>query len=141
MINTWKNKFTKPFKRRNIAIYITSLLVFMVATGFTLYQGTKKTVTLTIDGEEQVVSTHAKTVEDLFEDLNITIAEQDLLQPEANTELSDELEITWKPATQVAMTIDGESKEIWTTTKTVGEFLEEQIIVLNDTVIFSFVFF
>ena len=105
----------------------------MVAIGFTLYQGTKKTVALTIDGKEQVVSTHAKTVKDLFEDLNITIAEQDFLQPEANTELSDELEITWKPATQVNITIDGAPKEIWTTTKTVGELLEEQNIVLNET--------
>lgn len=116
-----------------MAIYITSLLVFMVAIGFTLYQGTKKTVALTIDGEEKVVSTHAKTVKDLFEDLNITISEQDFLQPEAGTELSDELEVTWQPAKQVTITIDDESQEIWTTTKTVGEFLEEQKIVLNET--------
>lgn len=133
MSNTWKNKFIKSFKRRNMAIYITSLLVFMVAIGFTLYQGTKKTVALTIDGEEKVVSTHAKTVKDLFEDLNITISEQDFLQPEAGTELSDELEVTWQPAKQVTITIDDESQEIWTTTKTVGEFLEEQKIVLNET--------
>ena len=71
-----------------MAIYITSLLVFMVAIGFTLYQGTKKTVALTIDGEEQVVSTHAKTVKDLFDDLNIKVSAKDLLQPEANTELT-----------------------------------------------------
>lgn len=133
MSNTWKNKFIKPFKRRNMAIYITSLLVFMVAIGLTLYQGTKTTVALTIDGEEKVVSTHAKTVQDLFDDLNIKISEQDFLQPEANTELSDELEVTWKPATQVTITIDDQPQEIWTTAKTVGEFLEEQKIVLNET--------
>ncbi|MGN1386332.1 MAG: ubiquitin-like domain-containing protein [Bacillus sp. (in: firmicutes)] len=133
MGNTWKNKFIRPFKRRNKAIYITSLLVFMVAIGLTFYQSTKKTVALTIDGEEKTVSTHAKTVQDLLNDLNITVAEHDYLQPEADTELSEELEITWMPASQVTLTIDGEPLEIWTTTKTVGEFLEEQKIVLNET--------
>ena len=133
MSNTWKNKLIKPFKRRNKAIYFTSLLVFMVAIGLTFYQGTKKTVALTIDGEEKVVSTHAKTVQDLLDDLNITLAEHDYLHPEANTELSEELEVTWVPASPITITIDGEPQEIWTTKKTVGEFLEEQNIVLSET--------
>jgi len=116
-----------------MAIYITSLLVFMVAIGFTLYQGTKKTVALTIDGENQVVQTHAKTVEDLLDDLNISVSEQDYLQPEATAELSDDQEVTWKPAMKVTVSIDGKPEEIWTTKKTVGELLEEQQIVLKET--------
>ncbi|MBD3108957.1 DUF348 domain-containing protein [Bacillus sp. AGMB 02131] len=105
----------------------------MVAIGLTFYQGTKKTVALTIDGEEKVVSTHAKTVKDLLDDLNISLTEHDYLHPEANTELSEELEITWVPASQVTVIIDGEPQEIWTTKKTVGEFLEEQNIGLSET--------
>lgn len=132
VIKTFKNHLAKTFKRRNMAIYITSFIVFLAATGVLLYHGTKKTVALTLDGKEQIVSTHASTIEDLLNDLEISVTEQDYLFPASSTKLKDELEVTWKPAKEVKIIENGVKKEVWTTTDTVAELLEEQKIELKN---------
>jgi len=120
------------FKRRNMAIIITSLLVFVITLGTMLYHGTKKTVALTLDGKEQVINTHAETIEDLLKELEISISENDYIKPALNTKISENLDVTWKPATEVVITDGEETTSIWTTVETVGELLEEQNIALRD---------
>lgn len=132
MIKTVKKSFAKAFKRRTVAIYITSFIVFLAATSILLYQGTKKTVALTLDGKEQVVSTHASTIEDLLQDLEISVSENDYLYPAGDTKIKDQTEVTWKPAKEITVTDGSVKKEIWTTKNTVGEFLEEQKIQLRN---------
>ncbi|WP_042353307.1 G5 and 3D domain-containing protein [Bacillus massiliigorillae] len=115
-----------------MAIYITSFIVFLAATGILLYQGTKKTVALTLDGKEQVVTTHASTIQDLLQNLKISVSKNDYLYPAGDTKITDKTEVTWKPAKEITV-IDGSVKKaIWTTKDTVGEFLEEQKIQLRN---------
>ncbi|MEH6943982.1 ubiquitin-like domain-containing protein [Bacillus sp. JJ722] len=115
-----------------MAIYITSFIVFLAATSILLYQGTKKTVALTLDGKEQVVSTHASTIEDLLQDLEISVSENDYLYPAGDTKIENQTEVTWKPAKEVTVKDGSIQKEVWTTKNTVGEFLEEQKIQLRN---------
>ncbi|WP_230199556.1 G5 and 3D domain-containing protein [Bacillus testis] len=130
-MKTLKNSAAKVFKRRSMAVYITSLIVFLIATGVLLYQGTKKTVALALDGKEQVVKTHASTIQDLFDELDLSVNKNDYIHPARTTKVSNELQVTWKPAKEVTINQDGVKKKIWTTSKTVGDMLKEQNIDIN----------
>jgi len=127
-------KMKSPLANKRL-MTILSVMVAAVAitiSGLFIYETTKKSVVLNIDGEVQEVRTHAKTVSEILKELNISYRSQDYLSPDANTEIDDQMEITFKTAQQVTLSIDGNSQRIWTTTDTVSEFLKEQNVSLKD---------
>ncbi|MGN1401627.1 MAG: ubiquitin-like domain-containing protein [Bacillus sp. (in: firmicutes)] len=132
MIESWKKKLAQTFKRRHIAILMTSVVVFVATTGVLLYHGTKKTVALTLDGEEKTVKTHAKTIEELLEELDIALAEEDYLHPSSSTKLTDELKVKWEPAKEVTIIDNGIEKEVKTTAGTVEDLFKEQEIQIRE---------
>ncbi len=115
-----------------MTIILASFIVFAAAFGFVIYETTKVTVAVTLDGQEKMVKTHAATIEDLLEDLEISLHSEDYVFPAANTEVKDNLEVVWEPAKQVQMVEGSEKKQVWTTAETVEEFLKEQKISLNE---------
>ena len=132
MINSMKNLFSKTLSKKKLVIFSASFLVFAIALGFFMYEGTKNTVALTLDGEERVIKTHADTILDIFNDLNISLRSEDYLSLAANTEVKNNLSIVWKPAKQVEVIQDQEKKTYWTAADTVEDFLKEQNIVINE---------
>jgi uncharacterized protein YabE (DUF348 family) len=126
-----KNLFSKSMSKKKWAIISASLVVFSAATGVFAYEGTKDTVELTLDGEKKVVKTHADTIQEIFEELNIQLRSEDYLFPSGSTEVKDNINIVWKPAKQVQMVKDNEKKTVWTTADTVAELLKEQNIALK----------
>lgn len=132
MINSMKNLFSKTLSKKKLVLFSASFLVFAAALGFFLYEGTKKTVALTLDGEERVIKTHANTIQDIFNDLDISLRSEDYLSLAADTEVKNDLSIVWKPAKQVELTQDQEKKTYWTAADTVEQFLKEQNIVINE---------
>ncbi|HAQ08418.1 MAG TPA: hypothetical protein DCR24_13205 [Bacillus bacterium] len=127
-----KNLFSKTLSKKKLVIFSASFLVFAVALGFFMYEGTKKTVALTMDGQERVIKTHADTIQDIFNDLDISLRSEDYLSLAANTEVKNNLAIVWKPARQVEVIQDQEKKTYWTAADTVEDFLKEQNIVINE---------
>jgi uncharacterized protein YabE (DUF348 family) len=97
----------------------------MAVTGMMFYHGTKKTVALSIDGQEKIVKTHANTINDILKDLEIKVSSEDYLYPSGSTEVKDQLQVVWKPAKQITLIQNGKEKKIWTTADTVGELLKE----------------
>ena len=132
MINSMKNLFSKTLSKKKLVIFSASFLVFAVALGFFMYEGTKKTVALTLDGQERVIKTHADTIQDIFNDLDISLRSEDYLSLAANTVVKNNLAIVWKPARQVEVIQDQEKKTYWTAADTVEDFLKEQDIVINE---------
>jgi uncharacterized protein YabE (DUF348 family) len=126
-----KNLFSKSMSKKKWAIISASLVVFSAATSVFAYEGTKDTVELTLDGEKRVVKTHADTIQEIFEELDIQLRSEDYLFPSGSTKVKDNVNIVWKPAKQVQMVIDNEKKTIWTTADTVAELLKEQKIALK----------
>jgi uncharacterized protein YabE (DUF348 family) len=126
-----KNLFSKSMSKKKLAVVSASLVVFASTLGVLTYEGTKETVALTLDGDKRVVKTHAETIHELFEDLDISLRSEDYLFPSGNTKVKDDLKIVWKPAKQVEMVIDNEKKTIWTTADTVAQALAEQNIALK----------
>ena len=78
------------------------------------------------------VKTHASTVQELFEELDILLQSKDYVSPTEDSKVKNNLKIVWKQAKQVQLSKENEKESIWTTAKTVEEFLKEQNIVLNE---------
>jgi uncharacterized protein YabE (DUF348 family) len=127
-----KNLFSTSSSKKKWAIISSSFVAFATTLGVLTYEGTKDTVALTLDGERQVIKTHADTVQELFNDLDISLYKEDYLSLKRDTRIKDDLEIVWKPAKQVEMVIGNEKKTIWTTADTVDDLLIEQNIALQE---------
>jgi uncharacterized protein YabE (DUF348 family) len=127
-----KNQVPKSLSKKKLAILSASLLVFISVLGYFLYEGTKNTVALTLDGQEKIIKTHADTIQDIFDDLEISLGKEDYLSVAADTKVKDDLKVEWKPAKQVQLVDDKSKKTYWTASDTIEEFLEEQEIVLKE---------
>lgn len=115
-----------------MSIFLASFIVFASSIGFIIYETTKSTVALTLNGKEQIIETHSSTIQQIFDDLGITVGSEDYVFPSLNTKVTDNLEVVWKEAKQVELQKDDEKKTVWTTVDNVKEFLEEQKISLNE---------
>jgi len=127
-----KNLFSKSLSKKKVAVIGASFVVFVAAFGFVFYETTKKTVAVTLDGEEKVIKTHAGTIEEVLEELDISLHSEDYVSPSADTKVNDNLKVEWKPAKQVQMVKGNETKQVWTTADTVEAFLKEQKVSLSE---------
>ncbi|WP_368993576.1 ubiquitin-like domain-containing protein [Caldifermentibacillus hisashii] len=127
-----KDLYTNIFRRNKALILIASFLVIASLTGLFIYQGTKKNVSLTLNGNKKEIKTHAETVHELLGELKINYKKQDYLSPSVNAKVKDNMQIVWKPAYMVILKLNGEEKKVWTTTKTVKEFLAESEIAIKE---------
>ncbi|ETI70680.1 hypothetical protein BAVI_01040 [Neobacillus vireti LMG 21834] len=114
-----------------MTIVFASFIVLLTALGVLFFEGSKNTVAITLNGEQQVVKTHAETVEELLDELDVSPRSQDYLSPTANMKVTDHLKVVWKQANKVQIVKDNEEKTVWTTAATVAELLAEQKIVLK----------
>jgi len=126
-----KNLFTNSIAKYKFTIIGASVLIFAVCMGYIIYETTKSTVEVTLDGEVQTVTTHSNTVEGLLDSLDITLSEKDYVFPSKDTKITNDLEVEWKPAKQVHIVKDNEKKTVWTVSKTVNELLSEQNITIG----------
>lgn len=127
-----KDLFTTIFSKNKALILIASFLVIASLTGLFIYQGTKKNVSLTLNGNKKEIKTHAETVHELLGELKINYKKQDYLSPSVNAKVKDNMQIVWKPAYMVILKLNGEEKKVWTTRKTVKEFLAESEIAIKE---------
>jgi uncharacterized protein YabE (DUF348 family) len=87
---------------------------------------------LTLNGNKKEIKTHAETVHELLGELKINYKKQDYLSPSVNAKVKDNMQIVWKPAYMVILKLNGEEKKVWTTRKTVKEFLAESEIAIKE---------
>ncbi|RSK56854.1 G5 and 3D domain-containing protein [Bacillus canaveralius] len=127
-----KNLFSKSLSKKKLAVISASFVVFAAATGFLFYETTKKTVALTLNGEEKVIKTHAAEIKDIFDELNIAVRSEDYVFPAANTKVENNIKVVWEQAKQVQIVQGEENKTVWTTATTVGELLKEHQIALSE---------
>jgi len=132
-----KKLFFRSLRSKEIAVTVLAFMLFFTVITLVFYEGTKKSITLGVNGEELEIKTHAHTVEDLLSEQDIDIAKNDLLLPSMNTSIEEGLSIRWEQAKEVAILVDKDKKSIWTTKSTVNEVLDEVGVVVgeNDKVI------
>ncbi len=84
-----------------------------------------KDITLTVDGDSSSVSVWGTTVSDALKNHNIEIGEHDQVFPSTDAKISEGSMVDVKFGRLVKITIDGVTKEIWTTATTVDELLNQ----------------
>jgi uncharacterized protein YabE (DUF348 family) len=124
-----KNLYSKSLSKKKVIIVFASLLVFAFLSVF--YEGSKKTVAITLNGKKEVVRTHADTILDFLEEQNVSVHSKDYVFPKSSAKIQNNMNIVWKEARQVQIVKDSEKKTVWTTAETVAELLREQKIVFN----------
>lgn len=127
-----KSLFFRSLGRKKLAIAFAGFIVAVgLAAGILIYEETKKTVSLTLNGKQTVIRTHADTIHELMGEQRVLIHSKDYLFPRAETPVTDGLKVVWRQAKQVEIVRDDEKKTVWTTAGTVSGFLKEQNITYN----------
>ena len=102
---------------------LQALIVTALVGGTTAFVAFDKNVTVSVDGRETQVRSFGRTVGDVLADQGIRIGRHDLVVPGADQNVRDGDLVTVRFARQVRLTVDGESRRIWTTARTVAEAL------------------
>lgn len=90
----------------------------------------KNDVVLSVDGETHSVSVREDTVKQVLEKDGITVGEHDVVAPSLDTKITNGMEISVLYGRQLQLTIDGEARTVWTTSRTVDDALTQ--LNLND---------
>lgn len=98
-----------------------SALLILIISGFIL---TNKEVTLSIDGRTSHLFTRADTVAELLAEKKVKISSHDKIEPSLQAPLSPNALIAVKHAVPITVAINGKTRKIWTTDRTVGQAVE-----------------
>ncbi|KIL52501.1 G5 and 3D domain-containing protein [Jeotgalibacillus soli] len=127
-----KNLFPKSMSKKNWVYSLVTIAVFILVISVLFHEVTKKTIALSLNGEDQLIRTHASTVEDIFTDLELDLNTQDYLYPSGDSPVFHDMKVRWEPAKQVSLIIGEDTQEVMTTAKDVGEFLRKEKIEVGE---------
>ncbi len=111
---------TRPVRRIAQAAVLTSLVAGAVGVSHL-----DKSVTLSVDGKASTVHAFASTVGDVLEKQDIAIREHDVVVPAPGTQIADGQKIVVRYGRKLTVTIDGATRDYWTTATTVAAALQE----------------
>ncbi|MCG7346205.1 ubiquitin-like domain-containing protein [Sporosarcina sp. ACRSL] len=121
--STMKNLFSMSLRSKQIALVTFAFTLFVSIISLVLYEGSKKSVTLLVNGEQIEIKTSAHTVGQLLSSEDFEVAEHDLVTPSVNTPIEEGLSVRWEQAKQVEIHTGKEVQKIWTTERNVGDIL------------------
>ena len=110
---------------RPIRLAAQSAAAVLVALGSVGVAHADKSVAMTVDGSPSTVHVFGGTVADALEKKGIEVGEHDVVVPSPDTRLSDGDRISVRYGRKLVLTVDGETKEYWTTATTVGAALQD----------------
>ncbi|MGA8978943.1 MAG: ubiquitin-like domain-containing protein [Pedococcus sp.] len=84
-----------------------------------------KSVTVSVDGKTSTVHSFGSTVGDVLAKQDITVKEHDVVVPAPDTKVSDGQKIVVRYGRKLIVTVDGATREYWTTATTVDGALQE----------------
>ncbi|THE11453.1 DUF348 domain-containing protein [Bacillus timonensis] len=133
MLTNMKKLFSESKHKKRLIVSISSFIVLIGAgSGYAAYETTKDTVTLSLNGKEQVIRTHANTVAEVLQDLEIDVSKHDELSPSMDTAIKDNLKVTWQEAIPVEIVVDNQPQKVWTTVKTVEDLFKDAKIEITE---------
>lgn len=97
----------------------------VVAVGGATAAAMSKHVVITVDGQDQQVTTLAGSVAGALSSAGLTAGEHDVLAPAADAAISDGSHIALERGRQLTLTVNGATQQIWTTADTVEEALRQ----------------
>jgi uncharacterized protein YabE (DUF348 family) len=116
----WSTVISRPVRRLAQAAIVTSLVGG--ALGISYYD---KSVSLSIDGKTSSVHAFGTTVEDVLDKQGVTVGEHDVVAPALDSRVEDGQRIVVRYGRKLTVTLDGKTREYWTTATTVDRALAE----------------
>ena len=114
-----------PPRWRKPVLIGAAALVCLLAVAGGIYAATHKTVSITVDGTAQQVSTFSGSVAGALDSAGLTVSEHDSLAPGADDPISDGSQIALQRGRLLTLTVDGQTRDVWTTATTVEEALAD----------------
>ena len=111
---------TRPVRRIAQAAVVTSLVAGAVGVSHL-----DKSVTVSVDGKTSSVRAFGGTVGDVLAKQDIDIKEHDVVVPAPGTKVSDGQKIVVRYGRKLTVTVDGATRDYWTTATTVDAALQE----------------
>jgi uncharacterized protein YabE (DUF348 family) len=108
---------------RLIARLLQAVVVTALVGGTTAFVAFDKTVSLSVDGQVSEVRSFGRTVGDVLANQGVQVGPHDLVVPTPDQRLQSGARITVRFGRPVALTVDGESRRVWTTARSVDEAL------------------
>jgi resuscitation-promoting factor RpfB len=106
------------------ALVLQAVLVLGLVAGTTAFVARDKHVTISVDGQSRTVRTFAGTVGDLLDSQEIGVDfAHDLVSPSPSQRLTDGESVVVRYGRPVLLTVDGETRTVWTTARSVSEAL------------------
>ncbi|GAA1349286.1 resuscitation-promoting factor [Streptomyces beijiangensis] len=102
-----------------------ALVVAFLAGGTTAFVANDKAVRIDVDGTSRTLHTFAGDVEELLAEEGVATGEHDQVSPAPGTTLASGDEIEIRHGRPVALTIDGQRRQVWTTARTVDAALRQ----------------
>ncbi|MGH3937545.1 MAG: transglycosylase family protein [Pseudonocardiaceae bacterium] len=116
--------WTLVITRTSVRVTLMTLTVALsagAASALTL----GKTVTIMVDDEQRIIHTFASSVAGALDSAGLHADGRDALAPTADSKIDDGSRIVLKRGKPLALTVDGTSREIWTTAPTVETALHQ----------------
>ncbi|MBD2848324.1 DUF348 domain-containing protein [Paenibacillus sp. IB182496] len=126
--------FAKRWKHENLRLVLLSAVISIAMTVMLLvllYGTADKSISLVVDGEENVVTTKQWVMQRLLDEQSIAIGEHDELSTPLNASVKDGDRIVINHAKEVTVEADGVQKSIHTTARTVQAALAQLNIELD----------
>ncbi|MER7518980.1 ubiquitin-like domain-containing protein [Streptomyces sp. NPDC126499] len=102
-----------------------ALVVAFLAGGTTAFVADDKAVRLSVDGVPRTLHTFADDVDELLADEGLAVGEHDIVAPWHGAALASGDEVVVRYGRPVALTLDGRSRQVWTTARTVDGALRQ----------------
>jgi uncharacterized protein YabE (DUF348 family) len=100
-------------------------VVLALVAGVVVFGHFDKSVALTVDGKTSAVPAFGTTVGDVLTHQGIKIGSHDLVAPAVSTPLQDKQRVVVRYGRLLTVTVDGMTKQYWTTSTTVAGALAE----------------
>ncbi|MGP9724174.1 transglycosylase family protein [Corynebacterium sp. AOP40-9SA-29] len=103
----------------------TGGMLAVLVVGGTVVATNHKDVTLDVNGKIVQASAMSGDIRGLLEDNDVEVADRDMITPGLDEKVEDNGTVTVRSARQVAVTVDGQLKDVDTTSLTVADLLSE----------------
>jgi uncharacterized protein YabE (DUF348 family) len=110
-------------RKSPVALAVYAGVIVGMAGTTTAFASLDKTVTITVDGQSKQVRTFARDVGGLLARQHLTVGAHDTVAPRGGTKLTEGSKVVVRHGRQLALTIDGRERIVWTTALTVDEAL------------------